>query len=218
MKILVVEDDHKIASSIKKGFEQENWICDLAFDGEDGFDLATAGDYDIIVLDLMLPSKDGLTVAHDLRSSRIHTPILMLTAKGELRDKIVGFESGADDYLVKPFAFEELIARVKALSRRPAEVKEQVLIHNNITLNTATQVVTKSKQELSLSKKEFQLLEYLMRNKDKVISKDEIISRVWDYDSDILPNTVEVFIKFLRDKLGKSTIKTIRGVGYRLNE
>ena len=217
MKILVVEDDHKIASSIKKGFEQENWICDLAFDGEDGFDLATAGDYDIIVLDLMLPSKDGLTVAHDLRSSRIHTPILMLTAKGELRDKIVGFESGADDYLVKPFAFEELIARVKALSRRPAEVKEQVLIHNNITLNTATQVVTKSKQELSLSKKEFQLLEYLMRNKDKVISKDEIISRVWDYDSDILPNTVEVFIKFLRDKLGKSTIKTIRGFGYRLN-
>ena len=217
MKILVIEDDHKIASSIKTGFEQENWVCDLAFDGEDGFDLATTGDYDIIVLDLMLPLKDGLSVAHDLRSNRIHTPILMLTAKGELRDKIVGFESGADDYLVKPFAFEELIARVKALSRRPAEVKEQVFVHNDITLNTATQIVTKSKGEVSLSKKEFQLLEYLMRNKDKVISKDEIISRVWDYDSDILPNTVEVFIKFLRDKLGKSIVKTVRGFGYKLN-
>lgn len=214
MKILIVEDEHKIATSIKKGFEQESWICDLAFDGEDGYDLAVSESYDVIILDLMLPKKDGISIAMDLRSQGIHTPILMLTAKGEIDDKVVGLNSGADDYLVKPFAFEELIARVQALTRRPEQIKNEELIINNLNLNTKTQQVKQNNKVVSLSKKEYQLLEYLMKNKGRTVSKDEIISHVWSYESDVLPNTVEVFVKYLRNKLGKDLVKTIRGFGY----
>lgn len=216
MKILVVEDDHKIATSIKKGFEQENWTCDIAFDGEDGYDLASTSEYDLIILDLMLPLKDGISIAKDLRRDSIHTPILMLTARGDIKDKLTGFNSGADDYLVKPFAFEELIARVKALSKRPKVIKEEKAVHNDLVLDLSKQLVTKNGKEISLSKKEYQLIEYLMKNKGRVVSKDEIISRVWDYDSNILPNTIEVFVKFIRNKLGKDIIKTVRGFGYKL--
>jgi DNA-binding response OmpR family regulator len=162
----------------------------------------------------MLPKKDGVTIANDLRKENIHTPILMLTAKGEIDDKVLGLNSGADDYLVKPFAFEELVARVQALARRPSEVKNEELIINNLKLNTKKQEVLKNNKQIQLSKKEYQLLEYLMKNKDRTISKDEIISHVWDYESNILPNTVEVFVKYLRNKIGKDTIKTIRGFGY----
>lgn len=217
MKILVVEDEHKIATSIKKGFEQESWICDLAFDGEDGYDLAVAEQYDVIVLDLMLPKKDGVSIAKDLRKEGVHTPILMLTAKGELNDKILGLNSGADDYLVKPFAFEELVARVQALSRRPERVERTVLENKDLRLDQKNQEVTKDGSFIQLSKKEYQLLEYFMKNKNKVISKEEIIAHVWDYESDILPNTVEVFVKYLRNKLGNNIIKTIRGFGYKLS-
>lgn len=217
MKILVVEDEHKIATSIKKGFEQESWICDLAFDGEDGYDLAVAEQYDVIILDLMLPKKDGISIAKDLRKEGIHTPILMLTAKGELNDKILGLNSGADDYLVKPFAFEELVARVQALSRRPKRVERTVLENNDLRLDQKNQEVIKDGVFVQLSKKEYQLLEYFMKNKNKVISKEEIIAHVWDYESNILPNTVEVFVKYLRNKLGNNIIKTIRGFGYKLS-
>lgn len=217
MKILVVEDEHKIANSLKKGFEQESWICDLAFDGIDGYDLAISESYDVIVLDLMLPNKDGMSIAKDLRKENIHTPILMLTAKGELDDKVNGLNSGADDYLVKPFAFEELIARIQALSRRPSEIKNEELIVSNLRLNTKLQEVKKDNKLIQLSKKEYQLLEYIMKNKGKTLSKDDIISHVWDYEADILPNTVEVFIKYLRNKLGKDIIKTIRGFGYKIS-
>ena len=134
MKILVVEDEHKIAASIKKGFGQENWVCDLAFDGDDGYDLAISESYDVIILDLMLPKKDGLSIARDLRRENIHTPILMLTAKGEVNDRVLGLNSGADDYLVKPFAFEELVARVIALARRPKKVKDELLTANTLVL------------------------------------------------------------------------------------
>lgn len=201
MKILVVEDEHKIAASIKKGFEQESWVCDLAFDGEDGYDLAVSESYDVIILDLMLPKKDGISIARDLRKEKIHSPILILTAKGEIDDRVLGLNSGADDYLVKPFAFGELVARVQALARRPKEIKKEELIVNNF----------------GLTKKEYQLFEYLMKNKGKIVSKEDIISHVWDYESDILPNTVEVFVKYLRNKLGKDTIKTVRGFGYKIN-
>ncbi len=201
MKILVVEDEHKIATSIKKGFEQESWICDLAFDGLDGYDLAISESYDIIVLDLMLPNKDGISISKDLRKEGIHTPILMLTAKGEIEDKVLGLNSGADDYLVKPFAFEELIARVRSLARRPKEIKDEEILIN----------------DLGLTKKEYQLLEYLTKNKGRIVSKDEIIAHVWNYESDILPNTVEVFIKYLRNKLGKDAIRTVRGFGYKMD-
>lgn len=216
MKVLVVEDEHKIATSIKKGFEQESWICDLAFDGEDGYDLAVSENYDVIILDLMLPNKDGLSIARDLRKENIHTPILMLTAKGEISDKVLGLDSGADDYLVKPFAFEELVARVRALTRRPEQITNSKLQIANLVLDTKIQEVKQNDKTIELSKKEYQLLEYLMKNKNRVVSKDDIISHVWDYEADILPNTVEVFVKYLRNKLGKDTIKTVRGFGYKI--
>lgn len=217
MKILVVEDEHKIATSIKKGFEQENWITDLAFDGEDGYDLAISEQYDVIVLDLMLPKMDGISISKSLRSQNIHTPILMLTAKGEIDDKVLGLNSGADDYLVKPFAFEELVARVRSLVRRPSEIKNLKFKISNLEIDTTNSRVTQNGREINLSRKEYQLLEYLMKNKDRVVSKDDIISHVWDYESDILPNTVEVFVKYLRNKLGKETIKTVRGFGYKIS-
>lgn len=216
MKILVVEDEHKIGSSIKKGFEQESWVCDLAFDGEEGYDLASTGDYDVIVLDLMLPKMDGIKVSKSLREQSIHTPILILTAKGETTDKVIGLNSGADDYLVKPFAFEELIARVRALARRPEVVNSEQWTVNSLTINTKLQEVRKNKRLVQLSRKEYQLLEYLMKNKDKIVSKDDIITHVWDYEADILPNTVEVFVGYIRNKIGKNMIKTIRGFGYKL--
>ena len=216
MRILVVEDEHKIANSIKRGFEQETWATDVAYDGESGYDLASSESYDVIVLDLMLPKMDGMEVCKKLRQEEIHTPILMLTARGELADKVGGLNSGADDYLVKPFAFEELLARVKALARRPKESKSEELKAKNLTLNSNTFDVKVGDKSIELSRKEFALLEYLMRNAGRVVSKENIIAHVWDYESDILPNTVEVFIGYLRDKIGKDVIKTVRGFGYKI--
>jgi DNA-binding response OmpR family regulator len=216
MRILVVEDEHKIANSIKRGFEQETWATDVAYDGEQGYDMASSEDYDVIVLDLMLPKMDGMEICRKLRAEEIHTPILMLTARGELGDRVEGLNSGADDYLVKPFAFEELLARVKALSRRPKETQSVELKIKNLVLNTNTFEVKNGDKSIELSRKEFALLEYMMRNAGKVVSKDNIIAHVWDYESDILPNTVEVFVGYLREKIGKNSIKTIRGFGYKI--
>jgi DNA-binding response OmpR family regulator len=217
MKILIVEDEHKIANSIKRGLEQESWVVDIAYDGEDGYDLATSEDYDVIILDLMLPKKDGISISLDLRKEGVHTPILILTAKGELADKIEGFKSGADDYLVKPFAFEELLARIKALGRRPAQMKSERIKIKNLELDSESYIVKRNEKRIDLSRKEFALLEYLMRNRGRLVSKENIISHVWDYESNILPNTVEVFIGYLRNKIGKDTIKTVRGFGYKIN-
>lgn len=216
MKILVVEDEHKIAGSIKRGFEQELWSTDVAYDGEEGFDLASTGNYDVIVLDIMLPKMDGVSVCKKLRQENIDTPVLMLTAKGTLGDKVDGFDSGADDYLVKPFAFEELLARVKALSRRPKALSKNILKVSDLSLNTDTFLVTKAGKPVELSKKEYSLLEFLMKNKGKIVSKEKITEHVWDYDSNILPNTIEVFVGYLRNKLGKNIIKTVRGFGYKI--
>ncbi len=217
MRILIVEDEHKIANSIKRGFEQENWAADVAYDGEGGYDMASSEDYDVMVLDLMLPKMDGVAVCKKLREEGIHTPILMLTARGALSDKVEGLNSGADDYLVKPFAFEELLARIRALSRRPKEAKGEELKVKSLTLNSNSFEVKKDGKSIELSRKEFSLLEYLMRNVGKVVSKENIIAHVWDYEADILPNTVEVFIGYLRNKLGGDVIKTVRGFGYRID-
>jgi DNA-binding response OmpR family regulator len=217
MRILVVEDEHKIAGSIKRGFEQETWAVDVAYDGEAAYDMATSEDYDLIVLDLMLPKMNGMEVCKKLRAEGKHNPILMLTAKGELSDKVDGLNSGADDYLVKPFAFEELLARVRALSRRPSEVKSEKLKVKDLELDTSTFEAKISGKTIELSKKEFALLEYLMRNAGRVVSKENIIAHVWDYEADILPNTVEVFIGYLRNKIGKDFVKTVRGFGYKLD-
>ena len=178
MRILVVEDEHKIANSIKKGLEQENFAVDVAYDGDSGYDLATSEEYDIIVLDLMLPGMDGMTICKNLRSEGNPSPILILTAKGQLGDKVEGLNSGADDYLVKPFAFDELLARIKALSRRPKLTHGEKLSVKDLELNTNTYEVRKGGKEIKLSRKEFSLLEYLMRNKGKVVSKDQIISHI----------------------------------------
>jgi len=218
MRILVVEDEHKIANSIKRGFEQETWACDVAYDGESGYDLASSEDYDVIVLDLMLPKMDGMEICKKLRDSDNNVPILMLTARGEVSDRVDGLNSGADDYLVKPFAFEELLARVRALVRRPKETQSLELKVGKLTLNSSTFDVRVDAKSIDLSRKEFALLEYFMRNAGKVVSKENIIAHVWDYEADILPNTVEVFVGYLRGKIGSDIIKTVRGFGYKLTD
>ena len=224
MRILVVEDEHKIANSIKKGMELEGFAVDITYDGIEGYDMASSEEYDVIILDLMLPGMDGVTLCKKLREEKKHTPILMLTAKGQIQDKVLGLNSGADDYLVKPFAFEELLARVRALTRRPKNGGNIILKTKDLILNTVTYEVKRSGEKISLSRKEFSLLEYLMRNPDKIISKDQIIGHVWDYDADILPNTVEVYIGYLRKKIDlafpNSTplIHTVRGFGYKIGE
>jgi two-component system, OmpR family, response regulator len=224
MRVLVVEDDHKIANSIKKGLEQESFAVDVAFEGTDGFDLASTEDYDVIILDLMLPGMSGLEICQSLRGNRIHTPILILTAKGELEDKVEGLNSGADDYLVKPFAFAELLARVKALARRPSETLGKILTIKDLSLDTISFTVKRGEKIVSLSKKEFALLEYLLRHPNSILTKDQIINNVWNYDADVLPNTVEVYIGYLRNKIDKAfpntiqLIHTVRGFGYLIGE
>lgn len=217
MKILVVEDEHKIANSIKKGMEQEGWAVDVSHTGTDGYDMATSEEYDVIVLDLMLPGMNGIEICKKIREEGNHTPVLMLTAKGQINDKVEGFTSGADDYLVKPFAFEELLARVRALSRRPKQIKSAIYKTGDLELDSNSKEAKKAGKELFLSRKEFSLLEYLLKNQGKTVSKDKIINHLWDYEANILPNTVEVFIKYLRNKIGKETIKTIRGFGYKID-
>jgi DNA-binding response OmpR family regulator len=223
MKLLIVEDEHRIAQAIKKGLEQEHFVVDIAFDGTDGYDLATAETYDCIILDLMLPGMDGITITKTLRKEGKHTPILMLTAKGQLQDKMEGFESGADDYLTKPFAFEELLARVRALTKRPRHITDTILTLRDLTLHLETFDVTRNKTSIKLSSKEFALLEYLMRHPNTVLTKNQIISHVWEYSSDILPNTVEVYVKNLRNKIdvpftkSKPLIQTVRGFGYKIS-
>lgn len=222
MRILVVEDEHKIAASIKKGLEQESFAVDLAFSGNEGYDLAASENYDLIILDVMLPEISGIEICKKLRVENIHTPILMLTARGQLSDKVEGLNSGADDYLTKPFAFEELLARIKALSRRPKNSTGSIYKVNDLTLNTLNYEVKRSDKKINLSQKEFALLEYLMRNSNTVVSKDQIIEHVWDYDADVLPNTVEVFVGYLRNKVDKGfdkqLIQTVRGFGYKIGE
>lgn len=216
MRILIVEDEHKIANSIKQGLEQENYAADITYSGTDGYDLATTEDYDLIILDLMLPEMNGLEICEELRAAKIHTPILMLTAKSQIRDKVEGLDSGADDYLTKPFSFEELLARIRALIRRPKQTNGAVLRADNLSLNPSTFEVKSGKKLINLSAKEFSLLEYLMRHPNQILTKDKIISHVWNYEADILPNTVEVYVKALRKKLGDKIITTIRGFGYKL--
>lgn len=217
MRVLVVEDEHKIANSIKKGLEQENYAVDAVYNGTEGFDLASSESFDVIVLDRMLPGIDGIEICKKLRLQNVHTPILLLTAKGQLEDKIEGLDSGADDYLVKPFAFAELLARIRALVRRPKSTQEEVLHAEDITLNTKTFEVKRNGELIQLSSKEYSLLEYLLRHKGKIATKDQIINSVWNYEASVLPNSVEVYIKHLRNKLGKpDVIKTIRGFGYKI--
>lgn len=222
MRVLIIEDEKKLAISIKKGLEQEAYAADVAYEGTDGFGMAVTSDYDIIILDIMLPGMDGIEICKKIRGKKINTPIIMLTARGQVRDRVKGLNSGSDDYLVKPFAFEELLARIKALSRRPKNNIGLVLSTEDLELNTLTYKVNRGGKKIELSKREYAILEYLLRNKGKIITKQQIINHVWDYDADVLPNTVEVYIGYLRDKIdrpfkeNKPLINTVRGFGYRL--
>lgn len=221
MRILLIEDEHKIAQALKKALEQETYAVDVSYDGDDGFAMASTEPYDLMVVDRMIPGKyDGIELVKAIRAAKIHTPVLFLTALTSVTDKTTGLDAGADDYLVKPFALEELLARIRALLRRPTEQKSVILSVGDLTLDTTTFAVKRAGRELKLTGKEFALLEYLMRNPGRPLSKESIISHVWDYDSDVLPNTVEVYIKYLRQKVDdpfKSTlIHTSRGFGYKI--
>jgi len=222
MRILIVEDEHRIAQTIKKGLEQERFAADVAYDGQSGYDFATTEDYDVIILDRMLPAMTGMEVCSKLRKNENHTPILMLTAKSQTSDKIDGLDAGADDYLTKPFSFAELLARIRALSRRPKQSTNNKLSINDLILDTQSFQVSRSDVVIQLSNKEFSVLEYLMRNQGKVLTKQQLIDHVWNFDADVLLNTVEVTIRNIRSKIEKPfkntqpIIKTVRGFGYQI--
>lgn len=221
MRVLVIEDEHKIARALKKALEQENYAVDVAYDGDEGYAMATTEPYDAMIIDRMLPGEyDGVAIVTAMRAEKIHTPVLLLTAMGSVANRTEGLDSGADDYLVKPFALEELLARVRALMRRPAQQQATILSAGDLTLNTITFAVQRADTDIQLTSKEFALLEYLLRNQGRPLSKDLIISHVWDYDANILPNTVEVYIKYLRAKIDQPfeqpLIHTVRGFGYKL--
>jgi len=223
MRVLVIEDDHKIANAIKRGLEQESFAVDVSYTGKDGLGSAQTFSYDLIILDRMLPEVDGINICKILRKKNNHTPILFLTAKDKVSDRVQGLNAGADDYLVKPFAFEELLARIRALLRRPTKTINNELRIGDLTLNSVTFEVKRGTKKIFLSQKEFALLEYFMRNPGRILTKDNIISHVWDYDADILLNTVEVYVGYLRNKINKpfkskpQLLKTIRGFGYKIS-
>ena len=220
--MLIVEDEIKLANAVRRALELQKYTVDVAHNGTDGLDLAIGEKFDLIILDLMLPMIDGLEICRQIRKEQIHTPILILTAKGQVSDKVTGLDAGADDYLVKPFSFEELFARIRSLARRPAPVIETMLTVADLTLDPATFKVARKDKLIQLSTKEFAILKYLIRNKNKVVTKEQIVEHVWNYESDILPSTVEVHIKHLRDKIDRpfksKLIHTVRGFGYEMKD
>lgn len=224
MRILVVEDDQKILQALKRGLERQAYAVDISENGSDGAAMATTEQYDLIILDRMLPGMDGLQVLKEIRESGSQTPVLFLTAKDRVLDRAEGLNAGADDYLVKPFAFVELIARVRALLRRPAQSLDTTIEHGGITLDRDSFTAVRNNQVIELTAREFALLDYLMSNAGRIVTKDQIMQHVWDYDADILPNTVEVYIGYLRNKIDKPfpnatpLLHTRRGFGYRFGE
>ena len=222
MRILLVEDEKKIANFIERGLKEEHYTVDVACDGEQGLLLAEINPYDLIILDIMLPRKDGISVCKELRAKRIETPVLLLTARDAVKDKILGLNSGSDDYLTKPFAFEELLARVRALLRRRKIDKNTVLKIADLELDQVTHKVKRADREIILTSKEYALLEYLMLNSNQVVTRTMISEHVWNEDFDSFTNIIDVYIKYLRDKIDKDfkkqLIYTIRGTGYILKE
>lgn len=221
MKVLVVEDQPKIAGAISRGLKQEKYITEVCGDGEEGLAAALGSEYDLIILDRMLPGIDGVEICRKIRDAKIKTPIIMLTAKAQVSDRIEGLDAGADDYLAKPFSFEELLARIRALLRRPQDTVSNTLKVGDLTLDTLNFEVRRGKKRIKLTNTEYSLLEYLMRNEGRIMSKDKVIGHVWDFDADILPNTVEAYISSLRRKIdkpfkGSPLIHTLRGFGYKV--
>ena len=222
MRVLIVEDEYKIANAIKKGLVQEGFACDIAYNGDDGYSSALNDPYDLIILDRMIPGNyDGMMILEELRREKNMTPVLILTAKDAVHDRVGGLDAGANDYMTKPFAFEELLARIRALTRTSSHRDSAILEYKGLELDSRRKTVKRDAQEIELSLKEFALLDYLIRNPEIVLSKQQLIDHVWDYDADILPNTVEAFIALLRNKIDKNHgsntyIQTVRGFGYKL--
>lgn len=222
MRILIVEDDKKVGQFLLKGLKEEHYAVDLVRNGEDALYYCRINNYNVIILDIMLPIKDGLTVCRELRSNKVTTPILMLTAKDSIEDKINGLNEGADDYLTKPFSFDELLARIRSLFRRQQEYKTENLRCGELELNPLHRTVTLKKKNINLTGREFAILEYLMRNKGKIVTPSMIIDHVWDMSYEGISNMVNVYIARLRRKIdpgkGKKFIQTIRGHGYKIDE
>ena len=222
MRILLVEDDKKVASFIRKGLEEEGYAVDVAADGEAGLFMGLDRLHDLIILDVMLPKKPGFQVLRELRQAKVATPVLMLTARDTIEDKVQGLDAGADDYLTKPFVFAELLARVRALLRRRAEARSPRLQVADLVLDPATRSVTRGGQPITLTNREFALLEYLMRNAGRVLTRTAITEHVWDYDFDSGTNVIDVYVNYLRKKIDAGhepkLLHTVRGAGYVLRE
>lgn len=223
MQILVVEDEPRIARLIKRGLKEEGYAVDIAGDGMDALDKFEINSYDLIVLDIMLPKKDGLTVCRDIRTQNANIPILILTARGDPKDKVLGLDSGADDYLGKPFSFDEFFARIRALIRRSPQALPVVLSVGDLSINSATREVMRNGTLIALTAREYSLLDYLLRNKGIALSKTQILDHVWDYNYDGMSNIIETYVKYLRQKLkvtpqSTKLIHTVRGYGYVLKE
>ena len=220
MRILVVDDDHRLCSVVKRGLREEAYVVDVAFDGEEGQYLAEVNPYDLIVLDIMMPKKDGIAVCRELRANNVNTPILMLTARDAVEDRVSGLDAGADDYLIKPFAFSELLARVRALLRREGIVRSFEIKVGDLILDTSTREARHGGETVELTNKEYVLLEYFMRHPNIVLTRTMIEEHAWDYDFDSMSNLVDVYVRRLRRKLGDAgkgeVIQTVRGAGYRL--
>jgi heavy metal response regulator len=221
MRILVIEDEKKIASFIKRGLKEEGHMVDVAYDGEEGYRLSGENDYDLILLDIMIPKRDGISLCRQLRDDGVTTPVLMLTAKDSVQDKVTGLDSGADDYLTKPFAFEELLARSRALMRKRSPITTKLQI-GDLVLDLISHRVTRAGKEIVLTMKEYALLEYLMRNAGSVVTRTMITEHVWDIDFDTSTNVIDVYINYLRNKIDsgqeKKLIHTVRGRGYLLKD
>ena len=220
MRILVVEDSRRLATIIRRGLIEEGYAVDNAYDGEEGQDMAEMTPFDVIILDVMLPKKDGLTICRELRAKRVNTPILILTAKDSVEDKVTGLDAGADDYLVKPFAFSELLARLRALLRREVQPRGQKLEIGDLALDPQSREVWRGARHIDLTAKEYAILEYFMRRPNAVVTRTMLGENVWDYDFDGISNIIDVYVRRIRGKIDlegqASLIQTVRGAGYRL--
>jgi DNA-binding response OmpR family regulator len=224
MRILLIEDDKRLSALVRNVLEQESFSVDVANDGDTGLELALRGVYDVGIVDWMLPGNDGPTICRKVRAARLPTGLLMLTARGQIEDRVSGLESGADDYLTKPFAFDELIARIHALSRRLTSnsVDSWELRQGNLVMDIKSHTLRRGEKSVELTKKEWDLLEFFMRHPGQVLSRQEILDYVWSYETNVQPEMVDVYISYLRQKIRldakENPIETVRGFGYRLNE
>jgi DNA-binding response OmpR family regulator len=224
MRILLIEDDKRLAALVRSVLEQENFSVDVANDGDTGLELALRGVHDVAIIDWMLPGRDGPSICRKVRAARLPTGLLMLTARGQVEDRVTGLESGADDYLTKPFAFDELIARIHALSRRlnPTSADSWEIRLGSMVMDAKAHTLRREDKPIELTKKEWDLLEFFMRHPGQVLSRQEILDYVWSYETNVQPEMVDVYISYLRQKLTldgkKNPVETVRGFGYRFDE